>query len=528
MKSKYWILLNMQMLRYWNPLFFHREKSGKGSRKNLAVGVGIAVVGMVTMLYSGMAAYGYTQMGAAHMIPRLMSSLSAWMTFLFLFLKSEGALFGCKDFDLMGSLPVGTAVIAAVRVTFAYLTGLFISFLIMLPAFAVYAIYERAGAGEFLLLLVLIFTIPILPTVLALFLGTVVLTLTSRFPFRHFFSLLLNLGLLSVFLLWTTRFSFQVQSPEALADFGIMLAELCAHIYPPGYLAVSFFEGRGIWGFLLYQVVSVGILTAFFFLVGTFYIQIEGMLASFRQRKRKKVEVGKRNTIFMALYKKELRRLFTCTIYAMNTLVGMLLLVLFGLAVLVMGPENLERMVDIPGVAAQMQVTIPMILGMLVCLGSTTAPSLSLEGRARWIMCSIPVEPMVIFLSKIAVHLSLSLPCILVSGICILIRFPIRGSDGVLLFAVPMAYSLFAAVFGMYANVKFPNFDWNHEQQVVKNSMSVMVSVFSGMFLGMVPVFLCMFFPEAGTGISAGAAALVMFLSLLCFWKLKKVERVAE
>ena len=165
MKSKYWILLNMQMLRYWNPLFFHREKSGKGNRKNLAVGVGIAVVGMVTMLYSGMAAYGYTQMGAAHMIPRLMSSLSAWMTFLFLFLKSEGALFGCKDFDLMGSLPVGTAVIAAVRVTFAYLTGLFISFLIMLPAFAVYAVYERAGAGEFLLLLVLIFTIPILPTV---------------------------------------------------------------------------------------------------------------------------------------------------------------------------------------------------------------------------------------------------------------------------------------------------------------------------------------------------------------------------
>ena len=44
MKSKYWILLNMQMLRYWNPLFFHREKSGKGSRKNLAVGVGISVV----------------------------------------------------------------------------------------------------------------------------------------------------------------------------------------------------------------------------------------------------------------------------------------------------------------------------------------------------------------------------------------------------------------------------------------------------------------------------------------------------
>ena len=528
MKHKYFLLLKIQIYRYWNPVLFPQNLHNQKRRKNLAVGVGIAVVGMVTMLYSGMAAYGYTQMGAAHMIPRLMSSLSAWMTFLFLFLKSEGALFGCKDFDLLGSLPVGTAVIAAVRVTFAYLTGLFISFLIMLPAFVVYAICERVGAGELLLLLVLIFTVPVIPTFLALFLGTVVLTLTSRLPFRHFFSLLLNLGLLSAFLLWTTRFSVQVQSPEALADFGIMLAELCVHIYPPGYLAVSFFEGRGIWGFLLYQAVSAALLAAFLFLVGTFYIQIEGMLASFRRRKRKKVEVGRSNSIFMALYKKELRRLFTCTIYAMNTLAGMLLLVLFGLAALLMGPENLERMVDIPGAAAQMQVTIPMILGMLVSLGSTTAPSLSLEGRARWIMASIPVEPMVIFKSKIAVHLSLSLPCILLSGICILIRFPIRGSDGVLLFAVPMEYSLFAAVFGMYANVKFPSYEWTHEQQVVKNSMSVMVSVFSGMFLGMVPVFLCMFFPEAGTGISAGAAALVLLLSLLCFWKLKKVERVAE
>ena len=55
------------------------------------------------------------------------------------FLKTNGVLFGFKDYDLVMSLPVPTSSVVLSRIASLYAMSLLFGVLVMVPAFAVYA-----------------------------------------------------------------------------------------------------------------------------------------------------------------------------------------------------------------------------------------------------------------------------------------------------------------------------------------------------------------------------------------------------
>ena len=247
------------------------------------------------------------------------------------------------------------------------------------------------------------------------------------------------------------------------------------------------------------------------------------MFSSSRSKNAGKITYGKGSTIRKALLKKEWRRLLSCPIYAMNTVVGYVLMILLGVMVLTMKADTLEGMINIPGIEDQLVGAFPFIIAMCAGIAPMTAPSLSLEGKSRWIMCSLPVKSIEIFRAKITLNLLFAVPSVFLCSFCVWIKFPGTAADNLLLFVLPLAFSVFTAVFGMAVNVKFPRYDWTQEIQAVKNSASVLICVFTGMFAALIPLMIVMALPAFREVISWGFVIISAGLSAV-FWK--RLEKV--
>lgn len=519
MKNKISLLLKIQIMRVLNPAFFRDNSDKKKKRRLLLTLAGAVLLGMLLMFYSGLMAYGYVKIGEAAVIPRMMLGTCSLLLIVLTFLKSGGALFGSRDFDMVMSLPIKAYQAVIARIGALYFVGLFVFVIFFLPAMAVYGAHEGMNGGMVFSIVVVLLFGPVLPTACALALGTLIVVITSRMRHTQLISLILYMVVFLGFMVWTGSLSGSDETK--LAEIGILISDMMGRLYPPSVWAVSITEGRGIGGILMFIVVSSIVLGVFTAIVSAFYVPINSTVASLRRRQTKRVRTGRAKSPFRALYHKEVRRLLSSSIYAMNTTVGVLLMLLAGIAVLAVSPASIEKALGMPGIMQTANGFLPLLLAIMVSISPTTAPSLSLEGKSRWIMCSLPVEPDKIFEAKIALNLSITLPALLVSGICFWVRFRPQGLQTLLLFFVPVCYSIFSSVFGMYMNVKFPKYDWTHEQQAVKNSTSVFISVMAGMLLPLIPFMAALRFPAWANLISAAGAGAALGIALYCGQRLR-------
>lgn len=523
MKNKVWLLAKIQLMRVWNPEFFKDRGLRKKRKRFLLLSLGIVGIGALIMFYSALISLGFVQMGMGEAIPVVMMGICSLLLIAISFMKSGGTLFGGKNFDMVLSLPVTVRQVVLSRMLFLYGAGFLVFFAGFLPAAIVYTVNMEAGVGEVFNLLLAVVLGPCIPVVLSLVLSVLVMLLAERLPQREIFVIVLNVAIIVGILFWTGKISVTMDE-KALMNMGKALANGVTSLYPPAGVTFSFLEKGSIWGTLLFAVLSIALFWGFVILVSRFYVKINEMFSSSKSKNAGKVTYGKGNTIRKALLKKEWRRLLSCPIYAMNTVVGYVLMILLGMMVLTMKEETLTGMLDIPEIENQLTKAFPFIIAMCTGIAPMTAPSLSLEGKSRWIMCSLPVKSIEIFRAKITLNLLFAVPSALLCSLCVLIKFPGTAADNILLFVLPLVFGVFTAVFGMAVNVKFPSYDWTQEIQAVKNSASVLICVFTGMFATLLPLMIVMAMPGLRAVISWGFVIVSAGLSVMLWKRLEKVR----
>ncbi|MEA5004774.1 MAG: hypothetical protein VB081_14900, partial [Christensenella sp.] len=84
----------------------------------------------------------------------------------------------------------------------------------------------------------------------------------------------------------------------------------------------------------------------------------------------------------------------------------------------------------------------------------------------------------------------------------------------VLMYAIPVAYSFFGAMFGLKCDLNSPKLDWTSEVTVVKQSKPVLLTMLVGMILAIVPALLALPF---GTLPVIAAFVLVVVLDILLY-----------
>lgn len=122
------------------------------------------------------------------------------------------------------------------------------------------------------------------------------------------------------------------------------------------------------------------------------------------------------------------------------------------------------------------------------CMTCITSSMISLEGKSFNIIKSLPVVPEKILLAKILTSNIITIPAILICDVIFFSVFKVAIIDIVLILLASIIMPTFTAILGVLINLKYPKMDATSDTEVVKQSMSSMISVFIGMFIGMLSI----------------------------------------
>ncbi|GHV16860.1 hypothetical protein FACS189493_3450 [Spirochaetia bacterium] len=522
----YLLLFKMQLYQFGGINRMIHAHDPKEKKRAALMGLCAAVVIAGIILYVVMYSIGLAEMGLAGILPTLMLLTASLAVLALTFFKGSGMLFGLRDYDAVMSLPVSSSAVVMSRLSAVYLFNLCVSLLIMLPSGIIYGRYTAPGLSACIMLVLSLFFVPLIPMILALGVSTLITAVSVRFRRRNLISLLLYTAAVLAVIVFSFRLSLQSETmaPDQLANLGLAISAQINRVYPPAVL-FSLALLNGDWIPYLLFVLGSGVIAAIFVVLTTcFYKKINTALFSHQVKSNYRVRALKTASPFMALYKREFRRLVSCTIYAVNTCIGMVMLLAASVALLFVAPAGMADQAELAVLIEMMTPVLPLVMALMVCMSSTTAVSLSLEGKNRWIMCSLPVDSITIFNAKIAVNVTVVIPASLVSGVLIAVALRTNVLVTVLLLIAPLVYGGFIAVLGMWLNVKFPKYDWASEYYAVKGTASLAATVFTGLAAAGIPLLVSVALPKIALLIIPAAMACVLVVTAILYGKLKRVR----
>ena len=401
--------------------------------------------------------------------------------------------------------------------------NLVIGMIALIPAIVVYSMNTSVVISDFFVLFVALLLTPIIPMIIALAIGIVIVAVSSKSKHNNILALLFSIMGILLFVYVSSK--LQTMDTSQIADISTMLTNYFNQFYPPAFLfsrALLYNDWVSLGIFVLSSFVT---LLAFIAVVSHFYKQLNTRAFSHHAGKDFRLGDLTVSSPFMALYKRDLARFFSCTIYALNSCIVIILLLVISIISVFYLPDVIVEQLEALGIMNIFETVIPLVVSVLVCICCTTSASLSLEGKSRWIMCSVPVKTITVFNAKILVNLTVVLPILWISLVLLRVAFPQTAIQTIFLFGTPTIYALFISIIGMLLNVKYPRYDWTSEYYAVKGgAVSVLATVGVGLVLSAVPVYLCIFFRDYAQLIVIAVTAFVAIITFIAYRILTKVR----
>ena len=484
-----WILIKLQLSSLFgiNQILHMKNAEDKKQGKR-ALGTLTAMLfalGYFSVLYSILLAQGFAAIGKLPTLLGIMAMASSLLILMFSIFETKGVLLGFGDYDLVMSWPVDVRMVAASRVVGMYAYNFIYGLLILLPAGVVYAVKANPAGWFYPLYLVLMLLLPALPTIVGALLGTVLAVTTARAKKSNLIGILAQFVLVIGLMALSFRASTSLSDPAKIAGSADLLSGIVMRMYPPAQWFQDALTGvsmiSALW-LLLLSLASIAILLLW---LGRSFVSINSRLKS---KPRGETFVMRRQTRsgqMVALFRREWKRYFSSSIYVVNTAFSYIMLLAAGVATLVKA-DAISSMMNMPEMEIPVSI-IPFVLAWIVSMGATTPAAISMEGRSLWIVKSMPIRARDWLSSKLAVTMVLAVPSILVTSTLIVIGLKPGLTDAVWMYLTPLAYALAFGVFGLWLNIRMPRLDWKNEAEAVKQSGSVMISVFTGMGAALVP-----------------------------------------
>lgn len=511
------LLLKIQLLNLFSYNRVVHSKDPKEKRKLLFYLAMMCLVAVMVVGYSFSLAYGYAYMGMTDMLPLIMMTVTSVVVMVTTFLKSNGLLFGLKDYDMVMSLPVKSETIIVSRLLYMYILNIMFALGVMLPSLVAYSLFADGTVLFYVLYILSIFFIPLFPIIIATVAGAVITFISIRFKYRNMVNIVLTL-LLIIGIMLASFGSSDVQV-ERITELSALLLEELTKLYPLANLYhQALIEGQWL-SFAAYVGVSLAAFWVFVKILSLVYPKIQTALTTHRKRNDYQLGLLKTSSPFRALYFKELKRYFSSSVYVINTCLGLIFTLLLAGVLLFLSPEQLETSMQLPGLAYWVNKVIPLVVSLMVALSCTTSAAISIEGNRRWIPASLPVSRAAILNSKKAVNLTLALPTILISGVLLTIGLELNVWEAVFVFITPIAYAFFVAEVGIAMNVKFPNYDWTNEVQIVKQGAATFFAMLINLIVAAVPAVLILLFSSINVYLLLGGTTLVVALLTVLLYK---------
>ena len=460
---------------------------------------------LIVMLVGYVIAFscGLSGMGMTKIIPMYLYAVASLLILVFSFFKAGNTLFTMKGYEMLISLPVSRASIIISRFVCMYVTNLLIELLIMIPGLAVYAYFESPSVSFYIVFLLGSLFLPLLPLTISSIFGAVITAVSSRTKHKSLVESVLMLAVVLAVLGGSQLLSDKESqlTEEMLKNMAQMLSEQIGRSYPPAmWFHKALLGDLGAFGLLI--VMPTAVFIVFIVVLQNYFQAICASIHAVSAKNDFRMTKLQRSSRLTALWRRELKRYFSSSIYVTNTLVGYFMAVVVAAGIYFAGIDQLISALQLTDMTILDPVLhcIPFGLSCMLCMTSITACSISMEGNTFWQIQTLPVTAKEYYDSKILANLSVAAPFYLISELLLILALKPEGLTLVWWIVIPACYLLFICVTGIAVNLAFPVLKWENEVRIVKQSASMFVTMLIGMLGSIFPILAILFAGEQMSG----------------------------
>ncbi len=406
---------------------------------------------------------------------------------------AQSYLFESEDNELLLSMPIKPSAVLVSRILSLYVLNFVYSTIILLPVgiahrflFRFKGLSVTNDIGIVFTYVLTLLIVPSLATALSCILGYVIGKISKKIP---------NKGILTVIFGFTTIAILAVLGLNlgpiisALINYIDAIAISVEKYLPLLYIyGVAADAGTALWGIIPITVLSLGLPVLVYQYLSINFLRLITKKTAPKKKKYKKEQMKKTN-VQISLIKKEIGYFFSIPAYVMNAGMSTIMAVFLGVGILMRGAEMNEWLPKMfPDAASSlMPLAVGSSLALCCTLNDVTAPSISLEGKTIWLLKSTPINPMKIFWGKAILAPVVSLPGVLFTSITSALMLEMKVVDVLFIMIIPVLACLFSGFLGVCINLRIPRFDWSTEITVIKQSLSVIITLLVSMFFTAVP-----------------------------------------
>lgn len=476
--------------------FFRTSK--KRIAKSLPAKIGIAAL-IIYLLVCFYALFYFTfdqlavplfNFGLGWLYFALVTVMTLGICIIFTLFMAQKQLFEATDNELLLSMPIPPRSILASRMLMLLVFCGIFELIVLPPAIVAWC---RVGTVSLLPLInfVIVFlTLPLFAVAISSLLGWLLELLTSRMTKKNIGSLVLSLIFLAAYFYVYTNFQNYI---NAIIANSSEIALTMQQKLPPLFYLGSAIDNGNLLHLFIYLLWVLLPFAAVYALLSRSFIRIATTKRGGKRIKYVAREMKVKSPL-AALLGKELWRLGSSSVYMLNGALGAVLMVVAAVFLVIKREEVL--LFAAAGIGDVPAEVFTIIAAMAICLMSSlnmlSASTISLEAKSIWVPQSLPLEGGYALIAKVLMHIVVVLPATLILSIAAVCVLGFEPLSGVLVVLCSSLFTVFMALFGVCLNLRFPKFDWVSEAVVVKQSLAVLIAMFGGMAIGIVPFVLYM------------------------------------
>ena len=483
------ILLRTLLLSTSQRNIYRHCKDKKKRGKIIGGAIGAALLYAMIMAYCILMCIGYGAAGMTDSVPVMCALVISLLAFLFTIFRTNGYLFNFKEYDMLMSLPFEAKTVAGCKFLYMYIKSLPWYLSISVAMLTGYGVYAKPVFHVYPLWLILAIFLPVIPMLIASFLGFLIARISAGFRKTNIIQTVLTMAF--VIFCFSLRFIiedvFRNDKVEATLEMTSEMTSNAAGVYLPAKWFADAITKHSASAVLLLTGVSILLFAAVFRIVGNSYRSINSALKSHAAARKYRMTGLKKHSVVNAIAFKEYRRLIGSSAYTVNGAMGEILAILLGLITLAIGFDRIVSVVtaDAPFDHAILQPAIPFIIYFFIGMAATTAMSPSLEGKSYWIVRSLPLEKKTLYQGKMLFNMYLTVPAMAFSTLCMCISAGVPAVDTMLYLILGFALCAFSSAWGCVCGVKHMRLDWENEIEVIKQGAAVAIYMLPNMFVVM-------------------------------------------
>ena len=439
------------------------------------------------------------------------------MVFLSSLLKGSGIVFEDKNIEIEFSYPISVKKIALSKIIFVYIWEFLLSFGLLIIPLCQFEIME----SKILFCIVDIFQIlllPVIPLLIGLLIGYVLhkqlnKSFLSTSYLQSIIYIILMIGFICFMFFGFTNIDFNSILNNLFLDSNFILH------FNGGFFTHT---AQSIFYTLIILAVCVLLLQ---YILETYKKKCL-YINSATTRKSLVKEKYKKKSKFTSLLLREMRRYFATPMYLLNTMLGIILVIIFTLYSFI-DQKTIVKYLEIIGSIYNVNKTSVLcifVISILIILSNITYASISIEGGNREILKSYPISFKSIMMAKYIFHLILTIPVIIICSVILGISFKMTLWEFILCMILPVSLSAFVGMLGLFFNLLLPNYDWKNVTYIVKQSPAAILTIIVSLLMTLAIFWILL---HTGNIIIQASYLLVVFIiavTVIIGWLLPKIK----